>query len=88
MKTIIIDCNIYDELEKDAFTRTRIFDFVKNGTIRIIVTPKVQDELAESHFAGIPSWFPVCLKSEAVFILDHGHLDQAVLGEVRSTSNI
>src|SRR6266478_5095937 len=81
MKTVLLDGMIYDALEPDIPTRTRIRGLIRSEVLRVIATPKVRDELEESPFRCIPAWFPVCLEPEAVFILGHGHLDQAALGE-------
>lgn len=83
MKTVLLEGNIYNKLEHDLCTRERILRLSESNAIRVIVTPKVKDELEHegSPFHGIPDWFPVHLENEAVVIFDHAHLDQADLGE-------
>ena len=80
MKTVLLDCNIYDQLEADETTRKRLASLVLQGKVRVIATPKVIDELRASPFEGVPDWFPIDTEPEAVFVLDHAYLDMARLG--------
>ena len=66
-KTIHFDSNIYDHLDSDPETRSILSSLVHRGSIRIIATPKVVDELNDSPFCGLPEWFPIEVLPESVF---------------------
>lgn len=79
-KVVFLDGNIYNRLENDSDTREMLAEAVASGLLRIIATPVVVDELAESPFGGVPDWFPVKIEVESVAVLDQWHLGQARLG--------
>ena len=81
MKAILFDSNIYDALEHDMEAKSAINTLSSNGTIRVIATPRVQDELSASPFGGIPNWFPVAIETESVAVLGFWRLGMARLGE-------
>jgi hypothetical protein len=81
MKTVLLDGNIYNKLEKDGSTRTRIRKLIEKTFVCVIATPKVKDELDDSPFGGIPSWFPVELQNEAVIVLGHARFGRARFGK-------
>ena len=74
MKTILLDSNIYDRLEEDAEACRALSAQVSNGEVAVIATPKIVDELRNSPFDGIPTWFPVSVEPEAVTVLGHARL--------------
>jgi len=62
--TILLDGNIYDKLSKDPNTCSMLALLIAKGTIRVIATPTVVNELLNSPFGGIPAWIPVDLEPE------------------------
>jgi hypothetical protein len=80
---VLLDTNVYDLLREDSDTRERLTGLVGRGAIRVVVTPKVNDELRAGPFAGCPTWFPVTRLPESVAVLGHARLGAARLGEGR-----
>ena len=83
MTTVLFDSNVYDRLENDKGARSAIENLSSLGKIRVIATPRVQDELASSPFGGLPEWFPVTVEPESVFVLDFARLGMERLGDGR-----
>jgi hypothetical protein len=83
VKIILFDSNIYDELEKDVSIQIRLHRLIQDNVVRVIATPKIQDELGKK-FGGVPAWFPINLENESVFVFGHSRLDRADMrqGEV------
>jgi len=69
MKAVVLDSNIYDELEIDIETRELLSELVARGNLRVISTPRIRRELQDSPLQGIPDWFPVVHELESVSIL-------------------
>lgn len=80
MTTVLFDSNVYDKLEDDREARSAIRILSSSGKIRVIATPRVQDELTDSPFGGLPKWFPVTVESESVAVLGFWRLGMARLG--------
>lgn len=80
MIKVILDCNIYDKLSADENMRALLASLVISREIAVIATPLVIVELQVSPFAGIPSWFPVIVEPESVFVLGFAKLGAARLG--------
>ena len=69
MKTVLLDGNVYNELARDTETRADLCDCVARGMLRVVCTPRIQRELMDSPFRGIPDWFPVHHELESVSVL-------------------
>lgn len=54
MTRVMLDCNIYDKLSKDAARREIIAPGVACARLAIIATPVLVGELVASPFGGIP----------------------------------
>lgn len=78
--TALLDSNIYDRLQEAPEIREAIAAAITAGVLRIIVTPKVCQELEPSPFQGVPGWFPVEHVVESVAVVGHWVLGFAVLG--------
>ena len=81
MIKVILDCNIYDKLSEDENIRMLLASLVISREIAVIATPIVIDELRDSRFEGLPSWFPIVVEDESVFVLVFARLDSARLGD-------
>ena len=84
MKNIFLDGNIYDQLAIDEAGRGNITKLIKSGALQIIATPVIRNELSASPYKGIPNWFPVLQRPEAVAIVGEFAVGEAILddGEV------
>lgn len=56
---IILDGNIYNILEKDTSIRIKCRKLIENGSMTVIVTRTIYEELMPSKFKGVPDFFPV-----------------------------
>lgn len=79
LTTVLLDGNIYNLLYQDAETRARIVRLVADGNLSIIATPVLVDELTKSPF-GVPNWFPITVKPEAIFVVGYARIGMARLG--------
>jgi hypothetical protein len=59
MIAVLFDSNIYDRLAKDVATRERINALVLSGSMCVIVSRTVAEELRQSPFQGVPDFFPI-----------------------------
>ena len=80
-KTVILDGNIYNALSNDAETRTRLVQAIDDGLVRVIATPVVVDELVDSPFGGVPTWFPIDIETESVAVVGFWRIGMARLGD-------
>lgn len=78
-RSVVFDCNVFDQIAHDETARQRIRALVDAGALSVLVPPTLRDELARSPFAGVPPWFPWQAIPDSVFILDHSHLDETCL---------
>lgn len=74
MIRVLLDGNIYDKLAADYDTRTLLASCVAADGVLVIATPIVIDELNDSPFEGLPSWFPTVVEPESVFVLGFARL--------------
>ena len=81
MKTILLDANIYDRLAMDPEACERLAVLSSTGAVTVVATPKIVDELRDSPFSGVPTWFPVKIEPEGVFVLGHARLGMARLSD-------
>jgi len=81
VKTVLFDCNIYDQLAADVERRGRLTEFITRGEIRVIATPILLDELVASPFGGLPDWFPIPVEVENVAVWGHARYGMARYGE-------
>jgi hypothetical protein len=81
MVRLLLDTDIYTDLANEPEIRGTLAGVLSAGTVEVIVTPKVRDQLRRGPFGGVPDWFPITILPESVFVLGHGRLDQARLGE-------
>ena len=80
MTKVLLDGNIYDRLRDDTEARNRLALGVEAGQVRVIATPVVAGELAESPFGGIPTFFPVSVEPEAVAVCGYARFGMARMG--------
>lgn len=80
-KILLLDGNIYNRLDADVSTRSRLKSLIARGVVRVIATPMLVDELGPSPFCGLPDWFSIEVRFESVFALDYAKLDTASLGD-------
>ncbi len=66
MRTILLDCNIYDLLESDGSTVVNINKLIRAGSLKVLVTRTVAEELGKSPFQGVPKFFPTEFKGNTV----------------------
>lgn len=52
----------------------------RRAEVRVVATPIVIGELKDSHFRGIPDWFPVDVEPESVVVLRYARLGMIRLG--------
>ena len=69
MPRLVLDSNVFDELERDERTRTRLARLAAAGTVEVIVPYTVQQELAAGPLQGVPKWFPITLEHDSVTVL-------------------
>ena len=81
MNKVLLDGNIYDKLELDLESRSVLGALISRSFVRVIATPIVVDELSNSHFGGLPGWFPIEVEAESVTVLGYAHLSMTRLGE-------
>jgi hypothetical protein len=81
MTNIILDTNIYDRLEHKADLREVIADLIDRKRIVVLVSPTIRDELTDSHFGGVPEWFPIQEIPESVFIIGYTRWGEGRLGD-------
>ena len=81
MIRVLLDGNIYDKLAADDDTRALLASCVAADGVLVIATPIVIDELNDSPFEGLPSWFPIVVEPESVFVLGFARLGAARLGD-------
>lgn len=77
---IVLDCNIWDELNVDDRARERTLELCESGEVEVVVPETLRQQLDASPFNGIPNWFPTTLLPDSVFVLDHCLLGLARLG--------
>ena len=77
LRSVLLDCNIYDKLAGDETTRDLLRNRIESGSIRVIATPVVLDELAMSPFHGLPAWFRVDVVNEGVPVYGEAKYGQA-----------
>jgi hypothetical protein len=58
MIAVLFDSNIYDRLAEDLATRSRVRALVLSGSMRVLVSRTVAEELSKSPFQGTPTFFP------------------------------
>lgn len=63
---IILDGNIYNKLEIDSATRNKCRQLIEDGSMTVIITRTVYEELMPSKFNGIPDFFPVQYEGDTV----------------------
>jgi len=80
-KTVLLDGNIYNRLDTDPGTRSKLQQLIAAGAVRVIATPVLVDELTASPFGGLPNWFPVEVEAESTSVLGYARLGMARLGE-------
>jgi hypothetical protein len=83
MTRVVFDGNVYDKLVDDPTTRHILASLTASGQLEVLATPVVVEELRDSPFRGVPSWFPVTVEPEAVLVLGHARLGMARLSEGR-----
>jgi predicted nucleic acid-binding protein len=66
MMKIILDGNIYNKLENDTRTRNKCRQLIEDGSMTVIITRTVYEELMPSNFKGIPDFFPVQYEGNTV----------------------
>ncbi len=54
---VILDTNIYDKLDCDINAQVKLKELIDKGKLVVIVTRTIFEELKESPFGGIPSFF-------------------------------
>ena len=81
MVRVSLDTGIYTDLAGAAEIREVLAVVLSTGTVEVIVTPKVRDQLQNGPLGGVPDWFPTTILRESVFVLGHARLGQARLGE-------
>jgi hypothetical protein len=81
MKTVLLDCNIYDKLAQDEKQRERVAELIVSGALAVIATPILVDELAASPFGGLPDWFPVAVEPENVAVVGFAGVGMARIGD-------
>jgi hypothetical protein len=77
---IVLDCNIWDELDRDAPARHRTRQLCENGDVVVLVPATLRDQLTDSPFRGIPDWFPTVDLPDSVFVIGHSGIGCARLG--------
>lgn len=63
---IILDGNIYNILDEDSNIRTKCRKLIENGSMTVIVTRTISEELKLSKFGGVPDFFPVKYEGNTV----------------------
>ncbi len=77
---VVLDCNIWDELNADPPARERTRQLCEAGAVAVVVPDTLHQQLIASPLNGIPNWFPTTSLSDTVFVVDHSRLDHARLG--------
>jgi len=81
VNNVLLDTNVYDDLQSDEEVRTRLASLVSEKQIRVIATPKIEDELRAGPLGGLPDdWFPIDLQEESVAVIGHARVGMARLG--------
>lgn len=81
MIKVIFDTMIWDKLAVDSVTCDVIAKLVQEKRIQVLVPSTIQRELEESPFKRIPSFFPVSLIGDAVFLADYSLTDCDRVGD-------
>ncbi|WP_018610103.1 hypothetical protein [Uliginosibacterium gangwonense] len=66
MIKVLLDANIYDQLEKNPDTRQAIAQLINDQAITVMISRSVAEELYKSPFKGIPNFFPYKLVRNTV----------------------
>ena len=59
MKAVIFDCNVYDLLAKDEVAISVINKMIHSGSLKVLVTRTIAEELWKLPFGGVPNFFPI-----------------------------
>lgn len=83
MIRVLLDTNIYDKLAVDRATINTIAEKIAQGVLEVVVSPIIMGELKESHFQGMPTFFPVTNIPEGVAVVGY-----AIVGLARPSEGV
>lgn len=83
MVRVVFDSNIYDKLAADPETIGTIAEKIATGTLVVMVSPIIVDELRESQFGGVPQFFPIQQITEAIAVAGY-----AIAGLARPSDGV
>lgn len=81
MVRVLLDSNIYNCVEAENTTRIRIAEMIASGTIEVVASPVIVNELRDSPFGDVPDFFPVKRITEAVFVVGIAVVGLARVGD-------
>jgi len=81
MIVILLDSNIYNELNIDESARISISNLIQSNTIKVVVPQIVLDELNNSPFKGVPNFFQVETIPDGVAVAGIAKAGAAIVSE-------
>ncbi len=81
MLRVVLDSNIWNELEKDPNVRRRIQRMCRDGDLQVVIPHTLLHELRDSPWCGVPDWFPTEQAADCVCVVGHSRVGAGRVGD-------